>query len=284
MKAHLECYSMAALCEGLQVSRSGYYAWCHRNPQARPLDVAVQAIHAAHQGKVGAPYITAEVQAGGTPVSERSVGRSLCKQGLRAQWVRKYRHTTDSNHPYAVSPNLLARQFTVSKPNQVWVGDITYLQTIEGWLYLAVMIDLFSRQVVGWQMSSRIDQTLVNDALNAALLSRGNPQGVMIHTDRGSQYCAASFRKIITGYKLIQSMSRKGNCWDNAVAESFFASLKKQRVYGYPLTTRAVMTSHIFEYLEIYYNRVRRHSANHWLSPVDFERLYHQHSEDRAVH
>jgi transposase InsO family protein len=284
MKLHIGCYSMAALCEGLQVSRSGYYAWCRRGTTPKPLDVAVQAIHAAHQGKVGAPYITAEVHAGGLPVSERTVGRSLHKQGLKAQWVRPYRHTTDSNPTDVVSPNLLARQFTVSRPNQVWVGDITYLQTTQGWLYLAVMIDLFSRQVVGWQMSSRIDQTLVNEALQAALRARGKPQGVMIHTDRGSQYCAASFRQIISQHQLVQSMSRKGNCWDNAVAESFFASLKKQRVYGYPLTTRDAMTRHIFEYLELYYNRVRRHSANNWLSPVDFERLYHQHSEQRAVY
>ena len=146
------------------------------------------------------------------------------------------------------------------------------------------MIDLFSRQVVGWQMSTRIDQALVNDALNAALISRGKPTGVMIHTDRGSQYCSRSFRRIISENQLVQSMSRKGNCWDNAVAESFFATLKKQGVYGHALKTRDQMHQHVFEFIEIYYNRVRRHSENNWITPVEFERLYYQNLERLVVH
>lgn len=284
MNEHLEQHTMAALCEGLRVSRSGFYAWRRRDRAPRPVDVAIRTAYEEHRGKVGAPYLAAEVQAAGFTTSQRTVGRSLCKQGLRARVVRKFRHTTDSKHRLAVEPNLLDRRFTVHRPNRVWVGDITYLRTTQGWLYLAVMIDLFSHQVVGWQMSQRIDQTLVNDALNAALLTRGMPTGVLIHTDRGSQYCADSFRTIVAKHKLIQSMSRKANCWDNSVAESFFASLKKQCVYGYTLKTRNDMTQHIFEYIEIYYNRVRRHSANNWLSPVAFERLHNQASEGRAVH
>jgi putative transposase len=217
-------------------------------------------------------------------VSERTVGRSLSRQGLRAQLPRKFKHTTDSNHQEPISPNLLDRQFKVDRPNQVWVGDITYIQTQEGWLYLATMIDLFNRQVVGWQMSTRIDQTLVNDALKAALMSRGKPRGVMIHTDRGSQYCSKSFRALIKQHGLVQSMSRKGNCWDNAVAESFFATLKRHCVHGQPLKTRAQMRLVVFEFIEVYYNRVRRHSANGWQTPVEFERLYHQTMERSTVH
>jgi transposase InsO family protein len=184
----------------------------------------------------------------------------------------------------SIAPNLLDRNFNTSKPNEVWVGDITYIQTTEGWLYLATMIDLFSRQIVGWQMSSKIDQALVNDALNAALISRGKPTGVMIHTDRGSQYCAHSFRKIIADQGLIQSMSRKGNCWDNAVAESFFATFKKTSINGLVLKTDEQMRQHIFEFIEMYYNRVRRHSENNWITPVEFENLYQQNLERLLVH
>jgi putative transposase len=284
MQERLEQYSMAAWCQGLQVSRSGFYAWRNRNKEALPVDVQLVQAYANHKGKAGAPSLCADLRAIGFSISIRTVGRKLKARGLRAKVTRKFRHTTDSNHSMLVAPNRLNRQFTVAKPNQVWVGDITYIRTTEGWLYLAVMIDLFSRQVVGWQMSTRIDQELVNDALMAALLMRGMPKGVLIHTDRGSQYCSKSFRKIIKQNRLTRSQSRKANCWDNAVAESFFASLKKQSIYGETLTTRDKMRQQIFEYIEIYYNRVRRHSANGWVSPVQFERLHHQTLEGLAVH
>ena len=284
MASYLDQYSMPALCQALCVGRSGFYAWRKREHGAKAIDVAVSNVYIAQRCKVGAPSVAAGVAANGFKVSESTVGRSMKRQGLRARMSRKFRHTTDSKHSYKVSPNLLDRQFKVAMPNQVWVGDITYLRVREGWLYLAVMIDLFSRQVVGWQMSDRINQELVNDALDAALTTRGKPNGVMIHSDQGVQYCAKSFRKIIADNHLTQSMSRKANCWDNAVAESFFASLKKQSVYGYSLKTRDAIRSHIFEYIEIYYNRVRRHSTNGWLSPVDFERLHHKTIEEQAVH
>ena len=284
MQERLKQYSMAAWCEGLQVSRSGFYAWRNRSKEALPIDTALVDAYAKHKGKAGAPSLCADLQANGFSISLRTVGRKLKARGLRAKVTRKFRHTTDSNHSMLVAPNRLDRQFKVSKPNEVWVGDITYIRTTEGWLYLAVMIDLFSRQVVGWQMSTRIDQALVNDALMSALLLRGMPKGVMIHTDRGSQYCSKSFRKIIKQNRLTRSQSRKANCWDNAVAESFFASLKKQSVYGYALTSRDKMRQQIFEYIEVYYNRVRRHSANGWVSPVQFERLYRQTLEGLTVH
>jgi putative transposase len=283
MNEHLEHYSMPALCEGLQVSRSGFYAWRNRSHEAKPVDIALERAYHAHRGKAGAPSLTPDLHDQGFALSERTVGRKLFKMGLKACVSRKFRHTTDSRHTLPIAPNLLDRQFTVNRPNVVWVGDITYLRTSDGWLYLAVMIDLFSRQVIGWQMSTRIDQTLVCDALEAALAIRGRPGSVMIHTDRGSQYCSKAFRTVIKDNKLVQSMSRKANCWDNAVSESFFATLKKQSVYGYKLKTRDNMRQHIFEYIEIYYNRVRRHSANNWVSPVEFERLQNLPSEELAV-
>lgn len=284
MLEHLQQFRLKALCQGLQVSRSGFFAWRKRARQASPVDVAVKTAFEIHKGRAGAPCLTGDVHALGIKVSERTIGRSLSRQALRCKHKRKFKHTTDSNHQLPVAKNLLNRNFTTSRPNQVWVGDITYLWTSEGWLYLATMIDLFSRQIVGWQMSNKIDQQLVNDALNAALINRGHPSDVMIHTDRGSQYCSHSFRKIIAEKKLVQSMSRKGNCWDNAVAESFFATLKKQGVYGYALKTRHQMKQHVFEFIEIYYNRVRRHSANGWLTPVEFEKRHHQVLERSAVH
>jgi putative transposase len=285
MLENLYLFSLKALCQGLQISRSGFFAWRKRDRQATsPVDLVVKAAFEIHKGRAGAPCLTGDVHALGIKVSERTIGRSLSRQGLRCKHKRKFKHTTDSNHQLPIAENLLNRNFTTGKPNEVWVGDITYLWTSEGWLYLATMIDLFSRQIVGWQMSNRIDQDLVNDALNAALINRGYPSGVMIHTDRGSQYCSRSFRTIIADKKLVQSMSRKGNCWDNAVAESFFATLKKQGIYGHTLKTRDQMKQHIFEFIEIYYNRTRRHSANRWLTPVEFEKRHHQVLERLAVH
>jgi putative transposase len=284
MNERLKQYSMAAWCQGLQVSSSGFYAWRKRIKEPCAVDGSLQEAYAAHKGKAGAPSLCADLRAQGFRISVRTVGRKLKACGLRGKVTRKFRHTTDSKHNLLVAPNRLNRQFKVGRPNQVWVGDITYLRTNEGWLYLAVVIDLFNRQVVGWQMSTRIDQALVNDALMAALIMRGMPKGVMIHTDQGSQYCAKSFRRILKQNKLTRSQSRKGNCWDNAVAESFFASLKKQSVYGYALTNRDQMRQRIFEYIEVYYNRVRRHSANGWLSPSQFERLHYQTLEGLAVH
>ena len=168
-------------------------------------------------------------------------------------------------------------------PNRVWVGDITYLRTTQGWLYLAVFIDLFSRRVVGWQLSERIDAQLVCDALQAAMLMRGKPKGVLIHSDQGSQYYSDGFIKQVAHFKAMQSMSRRGNCWDNAVAESFFATLKKEAIYGQPLGTRQAVRAQVFEYVECDYNRTRRHSSNGWLSPIHFEHNYQQRSEVETV-
>jgi putative transposase len=284
MNDRLNDYSFKAWCEGLKVSASGFYAWRKREHEPKAVELELARTYANHNGKAGAPMLCADLNANGFKCSTRTVSRLMQKAGLRAKLTRKYRITTDSKHKLPIAPNRLKRQFTVDKPNKVWVGDITYLQTNQGWLYLAVMIDLYSRQVVGWQVSDRIDQKLVNDALLAALVNRGRPKKVMIHTDRGSQYCAKTFIKIIRKHQLIRSMSRKANCWDNAVAESFFATLKKQAVHGYKLQTKQQMRIEIFAYIEIYYNRVRRHSANNWVSPVDFEALHNQTAEGVALH
>ena len=238
------------------------------------LTEAITRDHIQHKARVGAPSIHADLQAQGLCVSVRTVGRIMRRLGLRAKCSRQFKRTTDSNHKYDASPNLLNRHFTATQANQVWVGDITYIRTDEGWLYLAVMLDLYSRQVVGWQMSHRIDRHLVCDALQAALVTRGiakqslneRPIGLMVHSDQGVQYASGDYRNRIKDYGLTQSMSRRGNCWDNAVAESFFAALKKQAVYGERFLTRGAAKQQIFEYIECYYNRVRRHSVARQLS------------------
>jgi putative transposase len=289
MQQHLTQYQTAALCEALTVSRSGYHAWRKRpvNPARLQLRSTITACHASHKARAGAPSITADVQALGFTVSERTVGRMMHGLGLRAKSSLKFKRTTDSNHKYGASPNLLNRQFKATRPNQVWVGDITYIRTEQGWLYLAVMLDLFSRQVVGWQMSHRIDRHLVCDALQAALITRGvckdKLNDLMVHSDQGVQYASGDYRDLITEYHLTQSMSRRGNCWDNAVAESFFATLKKQAVHGERFLSRQVAQQHVFEFIECYYNRVRRHSTNGWVSPVNFEAAYYKSIEGMRV-
>ena len=285
MQQHLTKYQPAALCEALAISRSGYHAWYKRpvNQARLQLRGAITACHVSHKSRAGAPSIAADVQALGFSVSIRTVGRIMQDLSLRAKGSRKFKRTTDSNHKYGASPNLLNRHFAATRPNQAWVGDITYIRTDEGWLYLAVMLDLFSRQVVGWQMSHRIDRHLVCDALQAALLTRGNPNGLMIHSDQGIQYACKDYRQLIAQHHLVQSMSRRGNCWDNAVAESFFATLKKQAVHGVRFLTRQAAQQHIFEYIECYYNRVRRHSTNGWISPVNFKAAYYKSIEGMAV-
>ncbi len=212
MQLHLGLYKMRALCQGLQVSRSGFYAWRKRVAEPQPLNDALAGLHAQHKQRAGAPMLSKDLQEMGFKCSERTVGRRLQKMGLQVHYARKFKATTQSCHKLTPSPNVLQRSFAVNKPNSAWVGDITYIPTKEGWLYLAVFLDLYSRKVVGWQMSERIDQTLVTEALEAALVSRGYPSGVIVHSDRGSQYCSAAFRSLLKRHCLTQSMSRKGDC------------------------------------------------------------------------
>ncbi len=276
MKLHLKAYQFKNLCFALQVSRSGYYRWLNLGERIKPIDKKVAEIFTLHKARAGAVVIHQDLKAKGFIVSERSVGRSMQRHGLRAKSMKKYRPANTGQPRDCVHNNQLNRQFTVAKPNQVWVGDITYLRTTEGWLYLSVLIDLFSRRVVAWQMSTRIDQHLVNDTLRTAYLLRGKPSGVMIHSDQGSQYASHSFQDLVASYGFTQSMSRKGNCWDNAVAESFFASIKKQAIHGEPVPSKQQMRQMVFEYIEVYYHRIRKHAANQWRTPVEFENIYQQ--------
>ena len=204
-------------------------------------------------------------------VSRRRIGRLMREAGLACKTKRKFKATTNSSHNLPIAPNLLDRQFTVHQPNQKYVGDITYIHTQEGWLYLAVVIDLFSRQVVGWSMAERMRAKLANDALLMAIWKRKPDKGLIWHTDRGSQYASDSHRALLQEHGIIQSMSRKGNCWDNAVAESFFHTLKTELVHQRRYQTRGEAKQAIFEYIEVFYNRERLHSTNNYLSPVDYE-------------
>lgn len=236
------------------------------------MDLKVKCAFDESKQRNGTRRLQADLAEAGSLHDIKTIARSMARQGLVAKAASKFKATTDSKHTHSIAPNLLNREFEADKINEKWVGDITYLYTSEGWLYLAVIIDLYSRSVIGWSMGTRMTADLVCDALKMALLRRDYPQGVMIHSDRGSQYCSAAYRAIIKDQHLIQSMSRKGNCWDNACVESFFHSMKVEAIQYEPLMTRAQMRQHIFEYIEIDYNRKRRHSALGYISPENYEK------------
>lgn len=222
----------------------------------------------------GPARIQAELADQGVRCHVKTIAASMKRQRLVPKAARLFKVTTDSDHALPVAPNLLQRDFSASGPNQKWAGDITYLYTSEGWLYLAVIIDLYSRAVLGWSMSNRMAASLVCDALRMALFRRGFPQGVIVHSDRGSQYASHAYRGLIKQHQLQQSMSRKGDCWDNACVESFFHSLKVEAIHGEPIRSREQMRESVFEYIEVDYNRTRRHSALGYLSPENFERKF----------
>jgi len=278
--AEKACYPVALMCRVLQVSRSGYYAWCQRPPAPRTLEdqtlaLEVAAIYAASHGRYGSPRVHAELRERGQRTARKRVARLMRAASLCAREPRRFRRTTDSGHRMAIKGNLLARRFAVPAPNCGWVTDITYLWTLEGWLYLAVILDLFSRQVVGWALSERLEREVALDALQMALTDRQPPQGLLHHSDRGSQYASHQYQQLLAAHGVLSSMSRKGNCWDNAVAESFFATLKLELVYQNHWRTRTQARSAVFEYIELFYNRQRRHSALGYLCPHQFE-LRHQ--------
>lgn len=265
------------MCEQLGVSRSGFYAWRERPESARQqqdeqLAEEVAQAHRDSRGTYGSPRVHAELKARGRKVSRKRVARLMKKQKLAARKRRRSVRTTDSKHSHPVAPNVLERDFSPSQPNSTWATDITYVWTGEGWLYLAVVLDLFSRRVVGWSMSEHIDTKLVLGALEMALQGRQPPQGLIHHSDRGSQYASAEYRQALASRAIQASMSRKGNCWDNAVVESFFSSLKQELVYPTDFATRHQARSELFEYIEVFYNRQRRHSSLGYLSPRDYER------------
>jgi transposase InsO family protein len=274
-------YPVTLLCRVLQVSRSGFYAWQQRPAAARTvqdqtLGLEIAAIFAESRGRYGSPRVHAELRVRGQRTGRHRVARLMRSAGLRARERRRFRCTTDSNHRMAITGNLLARRFAVRAPDTGWVTDITYLWTVEGWLYLAVILDLFSRRVIGWALSERLERKLALEAMSMALAQRQPGQGLLHHSDRGSQYASREYQQLLAHHGIRSSMSRKGNCWDNAVAESFFATLKLELAYQSRWHTRAQARSEVFEYIERFYNRQRRHSALGYLCPAEFERRYHE--------
>jgi putative transposase len=270
-------FPVRVLCRMLQVSRAGFYAWQRRPlaPRAQAdkrLGLEIAAIHAESQRRYGSPRIHAELVDRGCRTSRKRVARLMRVHGLVARRRRRFCATTQSRHPFPIAPNVLARQFERAGPDQAWVTDITYIPTGEGWLYLAVILDLCSRFAVGWAMSERITDDLTLDALGLALARRRPPQGLLHHSDRGSQYASGDYQRVLAQHGIVCSMSRRADCWDNAVAESFFATLKVELVHNAAWATRAAARTELFEYLELFYNGQRRHSALGYLSPRAFER------------
>ena len=269
---------MKLMCEVLDVSRSGYYAWqgrpeSARSVQRRELVAEMRVIHGEqYKGNYGSPRMCQELQARGHAVSENTVARLMQEHELRALTARKFRHTTDSKHSYPVADNILNQEFEQADANEVWVSDLTYIPTREGWLYLACVLDLYSRRVVGWSMSERMTSDLVISGLKMGLLTRDlEGKELLHHSDRGSQYASGGFQKLLADHGITCSMSGKGNCYDNAAMESFFATLKKELVHQEDYDTRAAARRSIFEYIEVFYNRERRHSALGYQSPCAFE-------------
>jgi len=273
---HRDEYTVSRLCRVLSVSRTGYCQWRVRAPSAREqankeLDAKVRAAHCDSRGCYGRPRITQQLRQHGERVSAERVRRSLVRQGLRPVYRRAWVATTDSRHCLPVAPNLLDRRFDGWEPNRAWVADITYIATDEGWLYLAAVMDLASRRIVGWSMSETIDAKLVCAALRSAYWQRKPSAGLLVHTDRGSQYASHEYRRLAADFAITMSMSRKAACWDNAAMESFFKTLKVERTYQVRYNTRAQARLDIVDWIEGFYNRVRMHTAIGYLAPVEKE-------------
>jgi len=276
IKEQSDLFSVTRMCRQLEVSRTGYCQWKTRPPSERSmanavLDARVAAIHAASKRSYGRPRIVRDMSNQGIKVGHERVRNSLKRQSLRPVYKRPYRVTTDSAHTKPIAANVLNRRFDSWQANQAWVADITYISTGEGWLYLACVMDLASRRIVGWSMSERMKADLVCQALKSAYWCRKPPAGLIMHSDRGSQYAGDEHRKLIKDYRMIQSMSRRANCWDNAAMESFFKTLKVERVHQLRYATRALAKLDIVDWIEGFYNRRRMHSSIDYQTPVDAE-------------
>jgi putative transposase len=266
------------MCELFAVSRAGFYAWLKRPESLRKrenkrLGALIKESFDVSRGTYGYRRVRKDLQEQKETCSEYLVGRLMKQQELRAKARRKFKVTTDSRHSKPIHENLLQRQFTAEKPNQRWVTDITYIPTMEGWLYLTVFMDLYSRRIVGWSMSNRLQESLVIDAMRMALFRRKIKSSLLLHSDRGSQYASDNFQKLLRENSINCSMSRKGNCWDNAAMESFFHSLKTECVNHENFKTREEAKKMIFDYIEVFYNKRRRHSFLNYMSPVRYEEL-----------
>jgi putative transposase len=280
------CHSQFAvkkMCQILSISESGYYKWLKQpeSPRAQKnieITVRIKELYAEHGGMAGAPMITADLKSEErfSHFGRNRVARIMRENNLKCRAARKYRTTTDSRHLEPVADNILNRNFAVAEPDKVWVGDITYLKIGNRWYYLSVFIDLFSRMVVGWDLSSSLDRKSTIRALRKAIMRRNPKAGLLIHSDRGVQYASCDFRNLLKRHVFEQSMSRKGNCWDNAVAESFFHTLKGQYLNHTLFKDQETAGHGLFKYIEVYYNRRRRHSANGWKSPAEYETEWHK--------
>lgn len=285
-------YPVSVSCGVLEVSASGYFNWLRRpqdiagRPGGRHSDEAllahIRAIHAEVKGEYGWPRMHKELQARGIRVGKDRVRKLMQQHGIRARTKRKFVVTTDSRHSLPVAPDLVQRRFTPEAPNQLWSGDITYIATDEGWLYLAAVIDLFSRQVVGWSLQPHMQAGLVKDALAMAWWRRRPPTGLIFHSDRGSQYCSGEFQDALKDWKMRSSMSRKGNCWDNAPTESFWGRLKTASVHGHKFATREQAKQAVMDWMA-FYNHRRLHSSLGYLSPMQFEQRWYEAQRKKAA-
>lgn len=269
-------HSLRMLCRVMKVATSGYYAWrkrerCTRDYENQRLLVEIKAIHKGSEKNYGSPRIYHALRKKGLSCSENRIARIMRDNGIRAKTTKKFKVTTDSKHTMPVAENLLDREFEAKHPNAVWTSDISFVWTREGWMYLAVVLDLFSRRIVGWALDKRMKKQLVIDALMMAIGRRRPPPGLLCHSDRGSQYASNDYQKLLKKHGFIGSMSRKGDCWDNAPTESFFSSLKRERVYHKTYRTRLEARTDIFNYIECWYNPYRLHSTLGYQSPAEFE-------------
>lgn len=272
---HAKQFKVSRMTDLLEVSKSGYYRHLKRTPSKRSQENAflltkVKEVYSQGRKCYGSPRITARLRQQGYQVGRNRVARLMKENQLQAKSKRKRVYTTDSRHSRPVAENVLDRQFQVQEPNQAWSGDITYVQTREGWLYLAIVLDLHSRKVIGWSMAESMETQLVLNAMTMAIQGRMTAPGLVFHSDRGSQYASQAFQAYLKKYGLVQSMSRKGNCWDNACSESFFGTLK-QECCDTVFVSRREASRQIFEYIEVFYNRQRLHSTLGYLSPEQFE-------------
>jgi putative transposase len=280
MKVHKTRFTIESMCKVFKVSRSGYYQSLNRVTSPRSIEnikllKEIKIIYEASKKTYGSPRVTAELKSRGFQVSRPKVARMMRRENIRSIVKKKYVVTTNSKHSFEFSPNLLKREFIVSNPGQFWVSDLTYIKTKEGWLYLTIIIDLYDRKVIGWSFSVSLEasQTVI-PAFKMAIKNRTVIGSLMFHSDRGVQYCCNEFRNLLKQNNVVQSMSRKGNCWDNAVSESFFKSLKTERVYHKNYNTRKIAELDLFEYIEVWYNRKRRHSFLGYLTPLEIENYY----------
>lgn len=279
IRAEKANFSVAFMCRQLKVSTSGYYAWKQRPVSRRQqanerLLPMIRDAHRASRGTYGSPRIYDDIKDLGETAGRHKIAKLMRENGITARPLKKFRKTTDSKHKLPIAANLLERNFTADAPDRVWVSDVTYVWTLCGWVYLAVIVDLFSRRVVGWALENHMRTELILKTLENAQGHRNIAPGLIFHSDRGVQYASNEFRDKLSEHGISQSMSRKGDCWDNAVAESFFATIKRELIYKALWINQKNVRAGIHEYIEAFYNRKRKHSTNGNLSPVDYERCF----------